>query len=303
MKVLLSCCSRRFSTAAQLVCADVQSASILEKTIRPLLPPPAQRLIDDGVLQRLRWTKNRIECQEEINALLAGAKSSEEKHEAVVSFTILARRLSIMKKGHCLDCLYPFRRCICQFVRPINIRHHLYLFQHVGEFARKNNSGHLLCMILGADRATHGIRCEVDAMIEHAENNRDSSLVLFPTMDSITIDEYQAQRTAQFGAQVLEKPLTLLLPDGTSNQAKNLERHLPADLPRVRINAGATLSWLDPLRRQTEEHRVCTAQAAALVLAELGEHEAMLRIKETVEHVVGLIEDECKQHNPSFANR
>jgi DTW domain-containing protein len=282
------------------MCADVESALILERKIRPLLPPPAQRLVDHGVLRRLRWTKNRIDCREEINALLDAAKSSDERHEAVVSFTILARRLSIMKKGHCLVCLYPSRRCICPSIRPVNIRHRLYLFQHVGEFARQNNSGHLLCLMLGADRATQGIRCEVDAMIQHAEENRDSSLVLFPTLDSITIDEYQAQRTAQFGARVLEKPLTLFLPDGTSNQAKNLERHLPAALPRVRINAGATRSWLDPLRRQTEGHRVCTAQAAALVLAELGEQEAMLRMKETVEHVVGLIEDEREQPNPCF---
>jgi DTW domain-containing protein YfiP len=284
----------KLSGAAQLICADFRSAAALGLQIRPLLPPPAQRLVDSGVLRRLRWLRNRIQCKEEMDALLTAARTPEEKHEAVVAFTLLTRRLTAMKKGHCIECMYPIQRCVCRSIKSMNIRHNLFLFQHVGEFGRQNNSGHLLRMIFGAERATQGIRCEVDAMLEHAEENRTSSLVLFPTLNSITIDEFQAQRASRFGAEAVEGPLTLFLPDGTSSQAKNLERHLPAYLPRVRINAEATRSWLDPLRRQTEEHRVCTAQAAALVLDELGEHEAMLRVKEAVELVVRLTEEERK---------
>jgi DTW domain-containing protein YfiP len=280
-------------SGSDLLCPDAASAAALEDRIRPWLTPPEAALVDGGVMRRIRRRRRRILCRDEMQALLAATCTPQERHEAVVAFTMLTRRLSILDKGYCTKCLYFAPRCICNAITQVKTKHTLYLFQHVGEFARQNNSGHLLCMILGAKSATQGIRCEVDAMMAHADEHRDSSVVLFPSPDAITMQAYQAQRAERLGAEAAAaKPLTLFLPDGTSNQARNLERHLPSYLPRIRINGGSMRSWLDPLRRQTESHRVCTAQAAALVLAELDEHEPLIYVKEAVDTVVKLTESE-----------
>lgn len=271
------------------LCGDAASVASLEARLRPLLPAPAAALLDDGLLARMPvGDKRRLETGyfgKETRRLLDAARSDAERHEASVAVTFVSRRLSMLLRGHCDACCYTRARCVCDALETdVQSRHTLWLFQNVGEFGRQNNSGRLLCLLLGARLSTQGLRCEADEMMRHADEFRDSSVVLFPADDAVTIDEYQAARAAQLGAAAAEaQPLTIFLPDGTSNQAKNLEKHLPSYLPRIRLNTRAMRSWLDPIRRQTEEHRVCTAQAAAAVLAELGEEDVTRRVKELVD--------------------
>lgn len=289
---------RGLSTA---IYRDAPSIAGLEARLRPLLPKPAAALLKDGLLARMLEKRDANQkrllpgfATDETRRLLDAARTDEERHEASVSMTFISRRLSMLLRGHCDVCCYTRARCMCDALAPrMGSRHTLWLFQNVGEFGRQNNSGRLLCMLLGARLSTQGLRCEVDEMMAHAAAHRDSSVVLFPTADAVTIGEYQARRAARVGVEAAaEKPLTIFLPDGTSNQAKNLEKHLPAFLPRVRLNTTAMRSWLDPIRRQTEEHRVCTAQAAAALLAELGEEDITVRVKELVDLFVRRTEDD-----------
>lgn len=282
--------SRRASRRAflSLLCADSKAASVLEARLRPLLPSAAARLLGNGILERIYLDrKSQLDVSTETKRLIAAADTVEEKHEAAVAMTLISRRISMLLKGYCDVCMYTRARCVCGSVNEVRSRHMLWLFQHVGEYGRANNSGRLLCLMLNARLTTQGLESEVDEMLEHADHFRDSSVVLFPTPDSITIDEYCSRRLARIGEKAAcARPLTIFLPDGTSNQAKNLEKHLPSHLPRVRLNTNSMRSWLDPIRRQTEEHRVCTAQAAAALLAELGEPEIEVQVKRLVDSFV-----------------
>lgn len=274
------------ATNAPFLCPDSASVAALEARVRPMLPAAAQQLVDNGIVRLMRRGRRRLLCATDMKQLLESATTPQDKHELVVAFTLLTRRLMAIENGHCDECLYPKQVCQCH-IAPLHIKHKIQLFQHVGEFGRQNNSGRLLKALFGAKIVVQGIRTEVEEMMQYVHENSDSCVVLFPTFDSLTIAEYQTARERSLGADVANaKPLTLFLPDGTSNQAKNLERNLPAFLPRIRIDGAAFNSWLDPLRRQTEEHRVCTAQAAAMVLAELGEHDAVPRMKEAVERFI-----------------
>ncbi len=181
---------------------------------------------------------------------------------------------------------------MCGSVVPTTSRHTLWLFQNVGEYGRQNNSGRLLNLALGARITTQGLREEVGEMMDHADKNRDNAVVLFPTPDALTIDEYLAARAKRVGEESSPPSLTIFLPDGTSNQAKNLERHLPSYLPRVKLNVSSLRSWLDPIRRQTEQHRVCTAQAAAAILAELGEPDVKTNLENLVKTFVAKTEED-----------
>lgn len=231
--------------------------------IRHTLPPTAQRMLDEGVLEKCDPGARSPTGRDVLNAYLMRCRDAEERQEAVVSFTLLLNRYRFAF-SYCEKCLYPKERCICEYVTKVVPRHKLWLFQHVGEYGRNNNTGSLLCLVAGAERTVRGIREQQEKMLDHINRNRYSTVILFPNSKSITLDEYKQERVLSMGSNE-EDPLTLLLLDGTSRQAKNFDRFMPADIPRVRIRETSVHSWLDPIRRQTEEHRVCTAQGLFVI--------------------------------------
>jgi len=97
-------------------------------------------------------------------------------------------------------------------------------------------------------------------MLHHVSKNRNSTIVLFPNKGSVTLDQYRSTLQQNEAEAPTNKPLNLILLDGTSRQAKNMDRFMPSYIPRVRLAESKVQSWLNPIRRQTEEHRVCTAQ-------------------------------------------
>lgn len=264
---------RHFSTDAQMsgrVLAKLGDGSAARnwcnaekylQSIRNTLPIKAQQMLDDGVIERCDFSNRNWDGREVLKAYLGQCQDAEERQEAVVCFSFLLNkyRLSVT---YCQGCLYPRERCVCDRVRRVSPRHHLWLFQHAGEYGRNNNTGSLLCLMAGAQRAIRGIREQQDRMLEHVERNRYSSVILFPNKSSITLDEYKRDRVVTMGSEE-EDPLTLVLLDGTSRQAKNFDRFMPSEIPRIRIRETSVRSWLDPIRRQTEEHRVCTAQGSS----------------------------------------
>lgn len=216
-------------------------------------------MIDDGVVRKFGPDMIHQNGRSILSRYLEQCRDAEDRHEMVVSFTLLMNRVRLVTSS-CEKCLYQKNRCICDHVERTTIPHHLWVFQHVGEFGRSNNTGSLLCLVAGAKRTIRGIRGEEKAMLDHIAQNRESTIVLFPNRDSVTVDQFRHMRSRHGKELDRNKPLTLILLDGTSRQAKNLDRFMPSYLPRIRLREAAVQSWLNPIRKQTEEHRVCTAQ-------------------------------------------
>ncbi|CAN8073570.1 unnamed protein product [Agarophyton chilense] len=177
-------------------------------------------------------------------------------------------------------------KCICPDIEQTSPHHKLWVFQHHCEYGRPNNTGSLLCLVAQARRTIRGLRDQEQLLLNHVAERQNSVVVLFPADCALTIQEYKTQRAANIGDKTETEPLTLILLDGTSRQAKNLDRFMPSSIPRVRVGKGSVKSWLDPIRKQTEQHRVCTAQAAAMVLEELGDIKASKVIENAVRQVV-----------------
>ena len=246
----------RFSELAHNTRKSSPNCSIPAQ-LKSSLPPLAQRMLDDGVFDPSAFFPQDPSFY--LQNFLAKCNNAEERHEAVVSFSLLN---NVRKLAHssCENCLYQKKRCICGVVDHVQPKHKLWVFQHHGEFGRSNNTGSLLCLVAGAKRAIRGIREQQDEMLDHIAKNEQSTVILFPSAESTTIDHYMMTRSQTQGHHSSADPLTLVLLDGTSRQAKNLDRFMPEVIPRVRIRQTQIRSWLDPIRRQTEEHRVCTAQ-------------------------------------------
>lgn len=268
-------------------------------SLRGLLPRRSLELLDLGALRGAsRDTEGRVQAPV-LRSLVNASPPGEARHETVVAFNVLLRRLHVAARC-CPDCLYPRARCLCARVRrvPPPSRAKLWVFQHVGEFGRSKNSGSLLCLVAGAERATRGIREHQQAMLDDLDdaNRTGSAVVLFPTADALDVTEFVARRRDRLGLKLArETPLRVVVLDGTGRQARNLERFLPDRFPRVKLSIDEEFgsdSWLNPIRMQTEAHRVCSAQAASSVLELLGEKPVAAAVEDAVGIVVKDLEKE-----------
>lgn len=233
------------------------------ESIEHTLPAMARRMLKENLLERVDPSTQNVHCKSILHSYLQRARTTEERHEIVASFSLLLTYFR-MAVSSCPRCLFAMERCICDGIKPVLPHHKLWLFQHVGEYGRSNNTGSLLCLVSGARRTIRGIPEQQEEMLSHIDRHPNSTVILFPNKSSVTLEEYRQERVLTMGSDADEN-LTLVLLDGTSRQAKNFDRFMPSHIPRVRIREMNVHSWLDPIRRQTEEHRVCTAQGLFLM--------------------------------------
>lgn len=234
-----------------------EASSGVKNTIRRLVPERAQRMIDDGILEELEQDPTRGIHM--LNRYFDGCSKPADRHEVKTSFQMI-QKLREMVVKNCLTCLYLKSRCICDVVRVVEPRNKLWLFQTLGEYGRRSNSGSLLCQVAGARRTLRGIRAQENELVEFLHDHKDSSVVLFPSPKSVSLSTL---RREQGSRGVNKKGLTIVVLDGTPNEAANMERFLPQEVPRIHLGAIPRKSWLNSIREQSEETRVCTAQGKA----------------------------------------
>lgn len=218
------------------------------------VPTIGRQMVQDGVLDVLKI--NHADGHEILEAYKARYNEPRDLHNLCLSFTMLLKLQKMVHKN-CPRCLYLKSRCLCSLVNPVEPYHKLWLFQHIREYGRNNNSGSLLCLVAGARRSLRGSRDQEDEMLEHIEQNINSTMIVFPSDDSITLPEFRRQRRKQLGN---DAQMSLVLLDGTPREAANMERFLPPIIPRVRLRKCVRSSWFHSIRKQSTFERVCTAQ-------------------------------------------
>ena len=144
-------------------------------------------------------------------------------------------------------------------------------FVVTSEFGRQTNTGKILNICCPhSTMYVSGIQEEEATMIARLRANPETSFVLFPSTDSISLEQFlsrfdkrpkvvetqdkggKGKETETSGeAAGLEEgttkalsllsvsdipPLNIVIIDGTWNQAKHLVYNIPADIPRVHIN-------------------------------------------------------------------
>lgn len=216
-------------------------------------------MVDEGILNKINKRTFRFDDARIWDSLKSRCGNRHDMHELSVSIVLLIRYYSLVMRG-CEKCLFIRRRCICDVVEKVTPQHDLWLFQHAKEIGRGNNSGSLLCHVVGAKRVIRGVQSEQNELFDHLERHSKSSMVLYPGKHALTIDEFMKMgRDDDSKMDDKSKRLSIVLLDGTPGQARNMERVMPPDIARVRL-AMDNVSWLNDLRPQTGADRVCTAQ-------------------------------------------
>ncbi len=158
----------------------------------------------------------------------------------------------------CVACRQRRDECVCAFAPRLNMSTRLIVIIHAKEWRRTTNTGHFARLaVKDAEVRLHG---SPKFLVNSAgvEAASPSTLVLFPGRGAHPLN---AETIAS-----LQRPLTLLVPDGNWNQAKHMMRRLPM-LRHARPVRLATPSLdLSALRRNRCAGRTSTFEAIAQAL-------------------------------------
>ncbi len=159
------------------------------------------------------------------------------------------------KSTRCPQCGLPRDECICALAPRPAIRTEFIIVCHAKEVQRASNTARLAQLAMpGTKILLRGLK---DRMIPGSEFARPGAAVyvLFPADDAVELNE-------AFVCS-LEKPLVIVVPDGSWRQAKSAVRREAGicQLPRLKLPAGPASRYL--LRTQPSLDKVSTYEAIA----------------------------------------
>ena len=162
----------------------------------------------------------------------------------------------------CPRCRLPVGLCVCAETPHLSLRTRVVVVMHWCETGKPTATGPLAltCLANGA-LAEHGRPGTLLDLRALAADPERRALLLFPSADAEPL-------TAQLVAAD-DRPVTLVVPDGSWRQAARMAARVPglAGLPRVRLPDGPPSAW--GIRREAHPHQVCTFEAIARALGVL----------------------------------
>mmetsp|Transcript_23984 Transcript_23984/g.51148 ORF Transcript_23984/g.51148 Transcript_23984/m.51148 type:complete len:253 (+) Transcript_23984:1339-2097(+) len=217
---------------------------------------------------------------------------------------------SLRAEGKCEHCMFQVKYCLCKSLAGLRTKAelpvHFVVCMHIKERSRASNTGKLLEHLLPrAEVLVQDVPIDMQRLQELVRQSGDRAFVLYPSEDSITASELleaarnsaKANEKCDDNERQRERPWLPIIIDGTWRQAKRMHKDLEG-LPHVRLSnvrGNSQFHW----RRQTEEGRISTVEAAAFLLEELKcELEA-----NTLRRGLGLLNRalECQCHYDGFA--
>eukprot|EP00419_Tripos_fusus_P024610 CAMPEP_0172723576 /NCGR_PEP_ID=MMETSP1074-20121228/84042_1 /TAXON_ID=2916 /ORGANISM="Ceratium fusus, Strain PA161109" /LENGTH=335 /DNA_ID=CAMNT_0013549849 /DNA_START=88 /DNA_END=1095 /DNA_ORIENTATION=+ len=225
------------------------------------------------------------ETDEAAVAALLSQVPTWERASCMAELKILSFSFTMRNQGKCERCMFTEAYCICAQLATLAAepsaqraacRVRFVVWMHQLERGRASNTGKLLehllpgSIVLFADAASHAERLR-----KIVAQSSGRVVVLFPSENAVSVEEAIRilPTTASMDSSMNNEgsgppPLVAVLVDGTWKQAKRMHRTL-ADLPHVALapRGRSEFHW----RRQSQEGRISTVEAAALFLEELGE--------------------------------
>lgn len=161
-------------------------------------------------------------------------------------------------KDPCLRCYLHKDRCICHLIPRLELKTKITLVIHHRELKLNTNTGRLaLAALPNSEMRVRG----------KERTPLDLSDLLDPSYHTLLF--YPSPDAVELGPQVLEsieRPIQLIVPDGSWRQASKVHYRHPelANVPRVMISTPNNYPFF--MRRETTEHGMATLQAVAKAL-------------------------------------
>ena len=209
--------------------------------------------------------------------------TSGERHALQVQNMVLKMVRKCERMDACLLC--TLNPCICSQLPPLALSHRVWMLTHCKEVLRTTATGKLLLLAHPrAELLVSGLPAHEAKLAEVVR--RPSAVVLFPADDAIS-PRRLLDRVAREGAAKAaggggapsrgrDLELDIILLDGTWNQARQMNRTIPSDVPRVALPSTHQRSLFGVrVRKQGAERealgRSSTVEAFAQLALSLGE--------------------------------
>ena len=161
------------------------------------------------------------------------------------------------QQPRCPACRLHQELCVCSMAPHLALRTRVAVIMHYADAVKMSNSGRLVSLCL-ANSAVHirGLKDTPLGALVCA--NPASRLVLFPGRDS-------QELTPQLVAS-LAPPITLLIPDGSWNQARRAVKREPQLQGALRVHLPPGLQARHRIRAHANANRLCTFEAISQAL-------------------------------------
>ncbi|WP_330472376.1 tRNA-uridine aminocarboxypropyltransferase [Vibrio harveyi] len=167
----------------------------------------------------------------------------------------------------CPHCAFQFN-CICSLLPELSSEQSLMLLMHPNELTRDTNTGKLLAQCqLNVTQVVWDRKTPPAELLETLANPSLLPVLLFPSEESLTLEQVQQQSTEQN-----RQPLYIIL-DATWQEARKM-------INKSRWLEGVAMMGLTTqadsqyqLRRNQQEGNLCTFEVAVQLLGQLGEEQ------------------------------
>lgn len=186
-----------------------------------------------------------------------------------------ARRLE--HQGKCDRCMLQHKYCICSVLQGLRseaclaaggVRVRFVVWMHVFERRRASNTGKLLEHLLPESEVlVHDVQDDERRLQDLVAHAGGRAFVLYPSAEAVTVSDV-LDAAPEYIDEPASVPYLVVLIDGTWRQAKRMHKTMvDLRLPHVALSANirSEFHW----RRQTQEGRISTIEAAALLLDEI----------------------------------
>lgn len=180
------------------------------------------------------------------------------------------------REGHrCERCQMHTHLCVCDDIPILELQTRIALVMHKRERTKTTATGPLALMALpNSELFVHGVEeSPLDLTHLHREGRR--VLLLFPSENARELTPPEDER-----------PVTLIVPDGSWRQASRAARRIPglAEAEHVVLPAGPESTWR--LRREPKEGGLATLEAIARALGILESVEVAQQLQALLDLVV-----------------
>jgi DTW domain-containing protein YfiP len=164
----------------------------------------------------------------------------------------------------CQTCWLLTHLCVCQSLTPIsNFPHQVAIYMHFREYKRTTNTGIIAHNLLpqNSNIFYYGIHEEELKFTNYIEEGLYDVCALFPSKDAMDIEEWKSSRSG-------DRPIKVVLLDGTWKQGKRMARHIPEWVTKVKLAPEKPSMFKG--RKQKVGVRLSTIEALALFFKQAG---------------------------------
>ena len=194
-------------------------------------------------------------------------------------------------KNRCSKCMLKKVICVCQrldALRATEAVDVVVLMNHKERF-RASNTAKVIEKVCGARIFVDGNDDDWADFEKLVQERMGEAFVLYPSNVAVSWDSLPVAANV--------RPLIIVL-DGTWGQARRLDHKINEFIPRVQCSPTTLSRFL--CRRQTQADRVCTAEALALLMSDMGMDQVGSKLEEGLQIVVEGFNMQCfnSTHRP-----